>query len=225
MQNQTFAADRKGGRWFSREWEDSYLRPRLVKLVPAFVETYHLTLLTLVWSAGVVGFSWLAQDNLHWLWACSLMIVCQYVTDLLDGSIGRARNTGLIKWGYYMDHFLDYIFFTAIIFGYSFIFPSDLRSIFIFLALTQIGFMISLFLSFSVTQDFRISFLNFGPTETRVMYILFNTYLAFFGLEYPSLLMPYFAIATSVVLVAFVYSTQKRIWNIDMEHKKEEGRL
>jgi phosphatidylglycerophosphate synthase len=31
------------------------------------------------------------------------VIVFQYITDLLDGEIGRKRNTGLIKWGFYMD--------------------------------------------------------------------------------------------------------------------------
>jgi hypothetical protein len=49
------------------------------------------------------------------------MLGPQWFTDCLDGALGRYRDTGIPKWGYYMDHFLDFVFMcialnTAIIF-------------------------------------------------------------------------------------------------------------
>jgi hypothetical protein len=51
----------------------------------------------------------------------------QYVTDHYDGKIGKYRNTGLVRWGYYMDHLLDYVFLCSIIIGYAFILPEKSR--------------------------------------------------------------------------------------------------
>jgi phosphatidylglycerophosphate synthase len=218
-----FAGHQKEGKWLFRKLEDNHIRPAFLKLVPRSVETYHLTAMTLIWSGGIVVFSWLAKGNIQWLWGASLMIALQYITDLLDGAVGRMRNTGLVKWGYYMDHFLDYIFFTSILLGYLFIFPSDIRYVFIFLAFTQIGFLINLFLSFGATNSFHISFINFGPTETRLAYVLFNTYLIYFGLALPILVLPYFAYLCVIALCMAVYMTQKRIWLEDMRAKRQRG--
>jgi phosphatidylglycerophosphate synthase len=91
----------------------------LVPKVPGFLETYHLTMMTLLWCVGIVVCSYLARQNLYWLWLVSLFIVLQYISDVLDGAVGRHRDTGLIKWGFYMDHFLDYVFLMSIIGGYG----------------------------------------------------------------------------------------------------------
>ena len=127
---------------------------RCVPFVPAWMETQHLTLLTFLWSAGILLFSFLARKNLSWLWPVNLMIVLQYVTDVLDGAVGRYRNTGLIKWGYYMDHFLDYVFLCSMMIGYGFLVP-DGEKIWILPALALFGaFMVNAFLTFSVTNEF-----------------------------------------------------------------------
>ena len=223
MTTPTFAGDKKSGVWLTQSFEDKYLRSFLLRFVPSFVQTYHLTLMTLVWSIVVVWASYMARWDIHWLWVASFMLVCQYITDLLDGAVGRARNTGLIKWGYFMDHFLDYVFFSALILGYAFIFPPDFMYIFILLSLVQIGFLINLFLSFAATNTFKISFARFGPTETRIAYIVFNTYLIFFGIKLPMILLPYFTIACVGVLVIMVYGTQKQLWKIDMANKHNQN--
>src|SRR6476620_10122865 len=91
--------------------------------IPLWLETYHLTLLTLVWSIGIVVFDYLAAGNLRWLWLTNLMIVFHYFTDHFDGKVGKYRNTGLRKWGFYMDHLFDYVFLCSIVIGYSFLIP------------------------------------------------------------------------------------------------------
>ena len=75
--------------------------------MPRWLETYHLTLLTPVWAILIVVFSYLAARDLRWLWMVSLMIVFHYFTDHFDGKLGKFRDTGLRKWGFYMDHLFD----------------------------------------------------------------------------------------------------------------------
>src|SRR5215204_1639119 len=92
-----FAGAGKVGESLFSPWERRFVA-RYVTRVPKFLETYHLTLLTIVWSLAILFFGWLARENIQWLWMVSLMIVFQYITDLFDGAVGRHRNTGLVKW-------------------------------------------------------------------------------------------------------------------------------
>ena len=52
-----------------------------------------------------------------------------------------------------------------------------------FLALMALGgaFMVNMFLSLAVTNEFRISVLKVGPTEMRLFFILVNTAIVLFG--------------------------------------------
>jgi hypothetical protein len=58
----------------------------------------------------ILLFSYWAARDLRWLWGVSAMIFMQYATDHYDGKLGKYRGTGLVRWGYYMDHLLDYFF-------------------------------------------------------------------------------------------------------------------
>lgn len=216
-------ADKKSGQWLSRNWEDVYLRQALLKFVPSFVETYHLTAMTVLWSIGVVAAGWLARENICWLWLSSAMLVCQYITDLLDGAVGRARNTGLIKWGFYADHFLDYIFFTTLVMSYAFVFPVSSVYWLIAIGLLQGGFMVSMFLSFAVTHEFKIAVAGFGPTEVRILYIIFNTLLIYLGVELFVPLIPYFAGMVVIVLAIMAYQTGRELWRLDMAAKNNQS--
>ncbi|MHC5154821.1 MAG: hypothetical protein ACYSO3_01575 [Planctomycetota bacterium] len=66
---------------------------------PAWATSRLLTLMTIPWILGIIGFGMLAgkTQNPHWLWLSSLMIFMQWFTDSFDGAIGRSRNEGLIK--------------------------------------------------------------------------------------------------------------------------------
>ena len=95
-QKKKFAGDKKKGKSILHTPE-RWLKYKLTSLTPNCIETYHLTLTTVLWSILVVYFSFLALNNIKWLYAVCLMIVLQYLTDLIDGEVGRQRNTGLIK--------------------------------------------------------------------------------------------------------------------------------
>ncbi|KKR34415.1 MAG: hypothetical protein UT67_C0016G0022 [Candidatus Magasanikbacteria bacterium GW2011_GWA2_40_10] len=194
---------------------------KFVAKIPKNIETYHLTMSTLIWCVFIVLFGYLAgKYSINWLWGTSVMIIFQYLTDLFDGAVGRYRNTGLIHWGYYMDHFLDYIFLCSILVGYSFIYNDRFNTIFFILA-SYGAFMVNSYLSFASTNEFRISYFKIGPTETRLAFIITNTLIILFHGRVPLIsTLPYIFTASVIGLIIVVYTTQKMMWKKDMKNKK-----
>ncbi len=178
MAKNVFSGDKKDDVSILHHAEDR-LKATLIPCVPKGIETYHLTLTTIVWSVLVILFSWLATFNRQWMWGVSAAILAQYITDLLDGAIGRHRNTGLVKWGYYMDHFLDYVFLCAMLIGYSLLIPNHMKYIMFFVMAVFCGFMVNSFLQFSATNKFKIAYWGIGPTEMRLIFILINTLIIY----------------------------------------------
>lgn len=188
--------------------------------VPVWLETYHLTLLTILWSALNVLFGWLAKSNLQWLWLISLMIVLQYITDLFDGAVGRSRDTGLIRWGFYMDHFLDFIFLNSLVLAGYLLAPPGLGYYYFMLSIITGGFMVNSFLSFAATNQFEIYFWGFGPTELRIVFIAINTVIIMTGTNHFPHSVPALVITCGIGLIIMVKRSSDQLWAIDMEHKK-----
>ena len=76
---------------YERRFIDA-LTPRF----PKWIEGYHLTLMTIAWSVGTAAFGYLAayQNNLHWLWLSSLMLVLQWFTRSVSGGRSRREENG-----------------------------------------------------------------------------------------------------------------------------------
>lgn len=187
---------------------------------PLWIEGYHLTLTTVLWSAGLIIFGYLAKQDIRWLWFASGMLLMQWFTDSFDGALGRYRDTGIPKWGFYMDHFLDFIFMSAILIGYALLFEGSNRLIFLILIPIFGAFMVNSFLSFAATTEFKITFLGLGPTEARILIIVLNTLIIFFGTGFVEKALPFIPFLSTLVLIVVVYRTQKYIWQIDMEDVK-----
>lgn len=194
---------------------------RYVTRVPGWLETYHLTLLTLVWSGAIMGFGWIARGNIHWLWLVSVMIVGQYVTDLFDGAVGRHRDTGLVRWGFFMDHFLDYVFLCALIIAYYFVAPEGNAKWFMALLALTGAHMTHSFLAFAATNEFRIAFHGIGPTEMRLAFIGVNAFIIFTWPRYYEYTLPALTVLVAVALVFVVWNTSRMLWRMDMEAKRE----
>ncbi len=195
------------------------LKNWLVPKIPEAIETYHLTMATLLWSVINVAVAFQARNNLSLLWVVSLMIVLQYLTDLLDGEVGRQRDTGLVKWGFYMDHFLDYIFLCSLVFVGYMISPSGLQTwSFAFLVILG-SFIVNAFLSFAATNTFEIYSHGIGPTEGRTILILVNTFIIYFGTDHFSLLVPMSVLVCLAGLIVNTYQIQKKLWLHDMQAK------
>lgn len=195
------------------------IKDKIIPKAPHFIETYHLTYTTLIWSVLVILSSYWSRNNVNYLIVVNIAIFMQYFTDVLDGSLGRYRKTGLIKWGFFMDHFMDYVFGISIIIGYLLMLP-DLHVIYILLILISVaGVMIATYLYTSASKSFSISVAQIGPSEVRIIIILLNTISIFFGLELLKFLLKVFSILSVVTLITVVYIIQKRLWRLDMENK------
>src|SRR5215216_436294 len=210
---------------------NSFLTPferRLAKQVlpriPSWLETYHLTMLTLVWSFLILLFSYWAARDLRWLWGVSVMIALQYVTDHYDGKVGKYRGTGLVRWGFYMDHLLDFAFLCTVLGGYALVLPERAHlSLFLVLAVFG-GFMVNSFLAFAATGRFHISHGKLGPTEFRVALVLINSLLIFYGTRRMTKVLPYVAACGFVTLCVLAYRTQRELWQSDMEQRRRAER-
>src|SRR5919206_3476479 len=197
------------------------LAARVVPLIPAWLGTQHLTMLTLAWCAGLVVFGYLAANDLRWLWGSSLMIALQWVTDFFDGKVGKHRGTGLVKWGFYMDHLLDFVFLCAVVGSYAFVLPERAHlSLFLVLAVFG-GFMVNSFLAFAATGRFHISHGKLGPTEFRLALVCINALVAVYGTRRMTKVLPYVAACGFVALCVLAYRTQRELWHKDMEQRRQ----
>jgi len=190
--------------------------------IPSWIQGYHLTLMTILWSAAVIAFGWLAQGSLHWLWGTCVMLFLQWFTDSFDGSLGKLRNTGIPRWGYYMDHFLDFVFMNSLLIGYYFLVGAGNRITILCLMALFSAFMTNSFLSFSATNEFKITFLGAGPTEVRIYFILVNIGIICFGMGWVETILPYLLALSIVGLCVIVFRTQKYIWAVDMASKEPQ---
>lgn len=216
-----FDGDKKEGTWLLANAENR-LKSWLVPKVPLYIETYHLTMTTVLWCALIIFFSFLAAYNIHFLWVVSFAIFGQYITDLLDGEVGRRRNTGLVKWGYYMDHFLDYMFLCSILIGYGLMVENQNKYLIFYILALFGAFMVNSFLSFAATGKFKISYMGVGPTEVRLIFIAVNTLIILFEHTFEiARVLPYVLAGATFALFVSVYQTQKMLWKIDMENKRD----
>jgi len=192
----------------------------VVPRLPRWLGTHHLTMLTLLWAALAVLFGYLAAGDLRWMWATSAVIFLQYLTDFFDGKVGKHRGTGLVKWGFYMDHLLDYVFLCALLAGYSFILPARSQWHLLLVLAVFGGFMVNSFLAFSATGRFRISHLGLGPTEFRIALCVLNALMVFDGPRRMAKALPFIAAGGLVALCVLAFRTQRQLWRLDMEQKR-----
>lgn len=195
---------------------------RAVPQVPAWLETHHLTLFSVIWCKGIIAFSYLATTDLRWLSGVSLMIVLQYVTDFLDGKVGKLRGTGLVRWGYYMDHFLDYVFLCSVAVGYAIILPVAARFQMLLVLAVFGAYMVHSFLLFAATDKFEISTFRMGPTEFRLALVIINTLLIFYGTHAMIKALPFVAGGALISLCLLVYRTQRKLWRLDLAAKNNK---
>lgn len=215
----TFAGDKKVGVSLLHKPEQRFIAwaaPR----VPAGLETYHLTLMTIPISLLIILFSFLAKEEILWLAGAAFMVAMQWLTDSLDGAVGRLRNTGLIRWGYYMDHLLDYFFLASVMIGYMILMPDQSKWLFFFIFALVTGFMVNSYLAMAASNKFRITHLGIGPTEIRIAFIVIDILLIVFGKTHLAFMAPFALPLAFAGLIYVIYQEQKKIWDLDMDAKR-----
>ncbi len=209
-----FAGDKKKGQSLLGPLERRFIDWGVPK-IPAPIMSHHLTMVTLLWSAGTIFFGWLAADDLVWMHAMSVMVFGQWLTDSFDGSLGKYRKQGLVKWGFFMDHILDLVFAGSIVIGYSFLAPDGADILFFLLLLITCAMMATSFLSFAATNQFQIAYYGIGPTEIRIGYIGLNTFVAFVGTEVFWWGVPVVLVLNAAALTILLWQTSRNLWAID----------
>ena len=214
---EAFAGDKKKGQSILGPMERTFIDWAIPR-VPRPILSHHLTSLTLLWSIGTVLFGWLAVDQRAWLHGMSAMVFLQWLTDSLDGSLGKYRKQGLVKWGFFADHLLDFLFAGSIVIGYSFLVEAKwLEFLFLILLLVTSATMAVSFLSFAATNQFQIAYYGIGPTEIRIGYIALNTFVYFVGTEIFSWGVPVIVALNLLAFGVLAAQTSQKLWRIDYE--------
>jgi phosphatidylglycerophosphate synthase len=194
---------------------DRRLIARLIPYVPRWIQSRHLTMLTFVWSGCVLGAFALAAGDRRWLSAVSALVAVQYVTDAIDGKLGALRGDGLVRWGFYMDHLLDYVFLSSMLLGYARLVPPQLLWMMMAILVVASGFMVSSFLACAVEGALGISYLRVGPVEIRILFIAIDTWLTVVGRAPLSTILPIVLAASLTALFFFAHRTQRRLLRVD----------
>ncbi len=214
---ETFAGDRKTGQSLLGPAERRFIDWAVPK-IPEPIGSHHLTMLTLVWSVLMVVFGLLAGDQPAWLHAMSALVFLQWLTDSLDGTLGKYRKQGLVKWGFFADHLLDLLFAGSIVIAYSFTVEVWwLRLCFMVLLLITCATMAVSFLSFAATNRFQIAYYGIGPTEIRIAYIALNTLVFFVGTAVFSWGVPLVLALNVAAFLVLTGQTSNHLWRIDRE--------
>lgn len=160
-------------------WEKKVLR-RLALALPERIVPDHLTVLALIGTL-ISGIAYILAWRSHWwLFVASLGFVINWYGDSLDGTLARVRHIERERYGYFVDHIADAFttVFICITLGIS---PYMQIEIAMTLAIGYLLLNVYTHISAYTQGEFRISYLKFGPTEIRIMIILFNTMLFFWN--------------------------------------------
>tara|TARA_B100001059_G_scaffold234325_1_gene276576 strand:+ start:2205 stop:2888 length:684 start_codon:yes stop_codon:yes gene_type:complete len=150
-----------------------------VPRLPAWVTTYNLTLVSIVWSSLIIFAGYMSRTNACWLFLVIFCIMLHIVTDILDGAVGRYRNTGAVKWGYFMDHTMDTILLSSVFVALFFALPAYRFTLFIS-ALSSLQLMVTSFLSRDDKgQDISVCIQSActGPVDGLILMILLILYV------------------------------------------------
>ena len=154
--------------------------------LPRRVSPDMLTALGMVGAVLVfVGYLGSNADR-DWLWLAVAGYVVHWFGDSLDGSLARFRKIERPRYGYFLDHSCDGLATTLLVVGIGLSPYVELEVALIALA----GYLlmsIHAFLSVRVLGELRLSYMNAGPTELRLVLIALTLAMYYAGPEAPIL--------------------------------------
>ncbi len=140
----------------------------LAARMPAWINSDHLTSLGLAAMLGAGLAFWAAGT---WPWAVWLVVVCLAVNwfgDSLDGTLARVRRHERPRYGYYVDHVVDMAGALFLLGGLAlsgYMSPMIAAGVLIAFLLMSA----EVFLAAHSLGQFKITYLNMGPTEMRIV--------------------------------------------------------
>jgi phosphatidylglycerophosphate synthase len=150
----------------------------LAARMPSWVVPDTLTTIGLVASIIIFISYALTFYNKGFLWLASFAFLLQWFGDSLDGTLARFRKIERPRYGFFVDHVIDAISEVLIFLGLGL--SPFLRFDLALLALVSYMLLATyVYLVTYVNGVFRISYMRLGPTETRVLAVLANTWVFF----------------------------------------------
>ena len=145
----------------------------------------------------------------YWVLIACFGYVVNWFGDSLDGTLARYRHMERPNYGYFIDHSVDG--FTAVFMFLGFGFAGISRlDITLAAAIGYLLMMITVFLKTKVTGVFEMTTIKLGPTEMRLMAIIFSLVNYFIGVKNVSL--PIFGnqtygtlVIAIIALILYVY--------------------
>lgn len=151
--------------------------------------------------AGYLG----SNMDRNWLWLSVFGYVAHWFGDSLDGSLARFRKIERPRYGYFLDHSCDGLATTLLVVGIG-LSPFVQLEIALVALAGYLLMSIHAFLSVRVLGQLRLSYLNAGPTEMRLILIALTLAMYFTGRENPVLwqLNPFdiFVVSVGLLLIA-----------------------
>ena len=154
----------------------TWLCARLPAWITPDLLTYFGLFGALLVFGGYVG----TNRSSEWLWLSIVGYGIHWFGDSLDGSLARFRKIERPRYGYFLDHSCDGVATTLVVVGIGLTPYIELEAALIALA----GYLllsIHAFLSVRVLGELRLSYLNLGPTELRLILVAFTLAMYFVG--------------------------------------------
>lgn len=157
---------------------------RLCTGMPAWATPDMLTLVGMIGALFVFG--GYVASNLHsgWLLLSIFGYVVHWFGDSLDGSLARFRKIERPRYGYFLDHSCDGFATVLLVVGIG-ISPYVQMEVALIALVGYLLMSIHAFLSVRVLGELRLSYLNAGPTELRLILIGLTLAMLIAGRENP----------------------------------------
>jgi len=171
------------------------------KKMPAWVSPDILTGIGFFATIIIFCGYWLSNYHAGFLWLASFGFMLNWFGDSLDGTLARYRHIERPQFGYYIDHTVDAIGQVFIILGLG-MSPYITFNVALLALVAYLLLSVHVYIRTYVMGVFRISYYKMGPTEVRVILILFNTLMFFLGTLKVELLAMSFTLYDILILIA-----------------------
>ena len=150
---------------------------------PAWMTPDICTSIGVLGSVVILGGYILSRFHPGFFWLATFGFILNWYGDSLDGTLARYRHIERPVFGFFIDHTTDAVTQVLIFIGMG---VSPYIS-FNVAMLTLVAYMLLTVMAYvrtCVVAEFKISYGKLGPTEARLLVVLLNTAMFFFGKQF-----------------------------------------
>jgi archaetidylinositol phosphate synthase len=148
--------------------------------MPTWITPDICTFVGVLGSALIMVSYVLSRLDRNFLWLASLGFVVNWFGDSLDGTLARFQGIERPIYGFFIDHITDAVSQVMIFLGLG-MSPYVNFNVACLTLIAYLLLSVLVYVRTCVAGEFKISYGRLGPTEIRVLAILLNTSMYFFG--------------------------------------------